>query len=93
MASGDVVNGLSASGATLIFRPAVGVQVCVTQWNDMNASTSPSSLYNGATQSLGFNQTIANKTNGKVAFFIDNTNYLFLDLLGGSIRAFTGIQL
>mgnify|MGYP003679608310 FL=1 len=95
MASGDVINGFSPVGAILDFQPAAGVEIVVKTCFLNGVSNAPS-LTNGTIESnmSTSNTAISGTSLSDVNIFINNTNYLRINSLGGGqYSAFSGIQI
>ena len=94
MAVNDVVNGISAANTILDYQPASGVEVVITAISPETASNLTMRLYNGTIDCIlrsSYAGFLQDTTNMKA--FINNTNYLRIDALGGSANsAYTGIQ-
>lgn len=92
MAAGDVVNGITAGGATT-FQPSAGVECVITMTGTTFGTDKRGALYNGATEvvmiearpaaSIGFSSAY-----GKI--FINNTNYLIVNT---TPSGYTGVQI
>jgi len=92
MAAGDAVVEFSAVATDFVFKPAVGVEVCITSFmdftgnqyfltNDAGIQTSPKS----ATTSFPLNET-------NVKIFINNSTYWKQFAVAGRRTCLTGIQ-
>ena len=79
MASGDVVNFVSALNTAIIYQPAATVEVCVTSL----FANFPSMNW-GIPGGLNF---------GNVKVMINNSNYLHINASSGYYNGFTGIQI
>lgn len=93
MASGDIVSAIGIAGATLIFQPAVSVEVCLTFLAD-NVGVQNNSITNGVTDSTGWNYGASTYLKyGTIKLFVNNTNYLKMNGAGTTVFAYTGIQI
>jgi|TARA_R110000823_G_scaffold199185_1_gene330294 hypothetical protein len=92
MASGDVVNGLSATNVSLSFQPAATVECAITS---MGAYGQWISITNGVISSVtvnGGDGTVA-PSQGNIKLMINNTNYITINANATSGGSYTGIQI
>lgn len=93
MVAGDVVSGIGAAGAAIIFQPAAGVEVMITAifWD---VGSGYIQITNGALTTAGTlhaTNRIQGNTMG-MKILINNTNYLSIPAFAGASHGYTGIQ-
>ena len=102
MAVGDIVSQTSSVSGTFTFRPASGVQVCITQflttaqYNDeiygrgnINSSQFFRMTAGGSTSG---DSHVSNWANASHKFFIDYNSYLYFSAYSAKQNGFSGIQ-
>tara|TARA_R110000824_G_C15157008_1_gene671548 strand:+ start:1071 stop:1385 length:315 start_codon:yes stop_codon:yes gene_type:complete len=102
MAVGDIVSQVGATSTNFTFRPASGVQVCITQflttaqYNDeiygrgnINSSQFFRMTAGGSTSG---DSHVSNWANASHKFFIDYNSYLYFVRYSSLQIGFTGIQ-
>jgi len=89
MVVGDAVSDIGAVGAVLDFQPAAGVEVVVTWMHD---GTNGHDLRDGVTSSSDVVMVDATNQPSPFKFFLNNTRFMRIELVGGQTKAFTGMQ-
>jgi len=94
MAVGDIVSQISAVGAVLTFQPAGTNVICVTCWF-LDDTAAGIALYDGALHTYMYG-TAGGTTRSPITntrTFLNNTNYLNIDLAAAKSTGFCGIQI
>lgn len=95
MVIGDVVSEIAADNVTLVFIPAVGVEIIVSSYGNLNSGTAGNFYLLNAGADRSETNTLAftdNKANAKI--FINNTNHFTILSNGAGVHiSFTGIQI
>jgi len=92
MAVGDVVNGIGAVGAELIFQPSGTVEVAITHCGGYNTWIM---FYNGTTNAHLIHTNTTSDLDGilNTKMMINNTNYLKIGSRSGYAMSYSGIQI
>jgi len=96
MAAGDVVANVSTSNIT--FQPAAGVECCIMAVGKIFDSNGFAYLTNGTNQGGiwyagdGNSTSTLNSATFQGKIFINNTIYLYINMTGGTVRCYSGIQ-
>ena len=92
MAVGDIVHGVSADNVVLVFRPAAGVDICITAFNAHNIYTrlTDGTDYPMFSANIGTNAYQSSQFNSKIMI----NNDIWIDMLGSATGdSYTGIQI
>lgn len=92
MAVGDVVNGIGAVSAELIFQPAAGVEVAITHCGGYNTWIM---FYNGTTSSHLIHTSTVSEIDGilNTKMMTNNTNYIRIGSRSGYAMSYSGVQI
>lgn len=92
MASGDVVNFVSALNTAIIYQPAATVEVCVTSLF-ANFPSMNWGITDGTNVAYCRPEVPGGLNFGNVKVMINNSNYLHINASSGYYNGFTGIQI